>query len=67
MYLGAGPAFPLVLHISLVFSAGEPKDVFSAAFALPFTDIFSLRVCQLHVKLMFYHGEENILLCHHAE
>jgi len=33
------PASPLVLHIPLVFCAGEPKDVFSASLAHPFTSI----------------------------
>jgi len=40
IYLGAGPALPLVIHILLVFCAGEPKDVFETALAHPLTALF---------------------------
>jgi len=62
MYLGAGPAFPLVLHISLVFSAGEPKDVFSAAFAHPSTRIIQIYMTNHDILAFLPRGREHFTM-----
>jgi len=54
MYLGTGPSLPLVLHIALVFSAGEFKNVFSAVLAHPLPELFQNRG-----RGLLFQGEER--------
>jgi len=52
------PSFPLVLLNPLVFFAGEPKDVFSAVLAYPFTSIIVNYIAK-HNKLVLFSREKR--------